>query len=111
MQSAVGVSLGLAVMGGVFAEGIDLPAERLCGAATTGSSLGFGMLPLVPKARCNAAHCASSSDRPVSSLTRCSLNQVCASADQRQEPPRSVRVDVPRATPSKRAVPRSSPPG
>jgi len=34
-----GVVLGLAVMGGVFAEGIDLPAERLCGAVVVGVGL------------------------------------------------------------------------
>ena len=36
---AVGITLGLAVMGGVFAEGIDLPAERLCGAVVVGVGL------------------------------------------------------------------------
>ena len=36
---AVGIKLGLAVMGGVFAEGIDLPAERLCGAVVVGVGL------------------------------------------------------------------------
>ncbi len=34
-----GVTIGLAVMGGVFAEGIDLPAERLCGAVVVGVGL------------------------------------------------------------------------
>lgn len=34
-----GVTVGLAVMGGVFAEGIDLPAERLCGAVIVGVGL------------------------------------------------------------------------
>lgn len=34
-----GVHVGLAVMGGVFAEGIDLPADRLCGAAIVGVGL------------------------------------------------------------------------
>ncbi len=33
------ISVGLAVMGGVFAEGIDLPAERLCGAVVVGVGL------------------------------------------------------------------------
>ncbi|NLI52986.1 MAG: DEAD/DEAH box helicase family protein [Clostridiales bacterium] len=33
------VAVGLAVMGGVFAEGIDLPAERLCGAVVVGVGL------------------------------------------------------------------------
>ena len=36
---AEGITLGLAVMGGVFAEGIDLPAERLCGAVVVGVGL------------------------------------------------------------------------
>lgn len=36
---ATGITLGLAVMGGVFAEGIDLPAERLCGAVVVGVGL------------------------------------------------------------------------
>lgn len=31
--------LGLAVLGGVFAEGVDLPGERLCGAAVIGVGL------------------------------------------------------------------------
>ncbi len=39
LPDAVGVTLGLAVMGGVFAEGIDLPAERLCGAVVVGVGL------------------------------------------------------------------------
>jgi len=34
-----GVTVGLAVMGGVFSEGIDLPAERLCGAVIVGVGL------------------------------------------------------------------------
>ena len=34
-----GITVGLAVMGGVFAEGIDLPAERLCGAVVVGVGL------------------------------------------------------------------------
>ena len=34
-----GVTVGLAVMGGVFSEGIDLPAERLCGAVVVGVGL------------------------------------------------------------------------
>lgn len=34
-----GLTVGLAVLGGVFAEGIDLPAERLCGAAVVGVGL------------------------------------------------------------------------
>lgn len=34
-----GVIVGLAVMGGVFSEGIDLPAERLCGAVIVGVGL------------------------------------------------------------------------
>ena len=34
-----GITVGLAVMGGVFAEGIDLPAERLCGAVIVGVGL------------------------------------------------------------------------
>ncbi len=34
-----GITIGLAVMGGVFAEGIDLPAERLCGAVVVGVGL------------------------------------------------------------------------
>lgn len=34
-----GVTVGLAVMGGVFSEGIDLPAERLCGAVVIGVGL------------------------------------------------------------------------
>ncbi len=34
-----GVTVGLAVLGGVFAEGVDLPAERLCGAAIVGVGL------------------------------------------------------------------------
>ena len=36
---ASGITVGLAVMGGVFAEGIDLPAERLCGAVVVGVGL------------------------------------------------------------------------
>ena len=36
---AEGITLGLAVIGGVFAEGIDLPAERLCGAVVVGVGL------------------------------------------------------------------------
>jgi len=39
LPDADGVTLGLAVMGGVFAEGIDLPAERLCGAVVVGVGL------------------------------------------------------------------------
>ncbi|HRX59086.1 MAG TPA: ATP-dependent DNA helicase [Eubacteriales bacterium] len=34
-----GVTVGLAVLGGVFSEGIDLPAERLCGAVVIGVGL------------------------------------------------------------------------
>ncbi len=34
-----GRTLGLAVLGGVFAEGVDLPGERLCGAAVIGVGL------------------------------------------------------------------------
>ncbi|MEN6340916.1 MAG: ATP-dependent DNA helicase [Clostridiaceae bacterium] len=34
-----GVTVGLAVMGGVFSVGIDLPAERLCGAVIVGVGL------------------------------------------------------------------------
>lgn len=34
-----GVTVGLTVMGGVFAEGIDLPDDRLCGAAIVGVGL------------------------------------------------------------------------
>ncbi len=34
-----GVTVGLAVMGGVFAEGIDLPDDRLCGAVVVGVGL------------------------------------------------------------------------
>lgn len=34
-----GITAGLAVLGGVFAEGVDLPAERLCGAAILGVGL------------------------------------------------------------------------
>ena len=33
------ITIGLAVLGGVFAEGIDLPAERLCGAVVVGVGL------------------------------------------------------------------------
>lgn len=36
---AGGITVGLAVTGGVFAEGIDLPAERLCGAVVIGVGL------------------------------------------------------------------------
>ncbi|MEN6634396.1 MAG: helicase C-terminal domain-containing protein, partial [Clostridiaceae bacterium] len=39
LPDAAGITLGLAVMGGVFAEGIDLPAERLCGAVVVGVGL------------------------------------------------------------------------
>jgi len=39
LPEAAGVTVGLAVMGGVFSEGIDLPAERLCGAAIVGVGL------------------------------------------------------------------------
>ncbi|HAX40769.1 MAG TPA: ATP-dependent helicase [Clostridiales bacterium] len=39
LPDATGITLGLAVMGGVFAEGIDLPAERLCGAVVVGVGL------------------------------------------------------------------------
>lgn len=38
-EDVTGITAGLAVMGGVFAEGIDLPAERLCGAAIVGVGL------------------------------------------------------------------------
>ena len=34
-----GITVGLAVLGGVFSEGVDLPAERLCGAAIVGVGL------------------------------------------------------------------------
>lgn len=34
-----GVVVGFAVLGGVFAEGVDLPAERLCGAVIVGVGL------------------------------------------------------------------------
>lgn len=34
-----GTTVGLAVMGGIFSEGIDLPAERLCGAVIIGVGL------------------------------------------------------------------------
>ncbi len=37
--NVAGVTIGLAVIGGIFAEGIDLPAERLCGAAIVGVGL------------------------------------------------------------------------
>jgi Rad3-related DNA helicase len=36
---AATVTVGLAVMGGIFSEGIDLPAERLCGAVIIGVGL------------------------------------------------------------------------
>ena len=39
LPDTVGITLGLAVVGGVFAEGIDLPAERLCGAVVVGVGL------------------------------------------------------------------------
>ncbi len=39
LPDSTGITLGLAVMGGVFAEGIDLPAERLCGAVVVGVGL------------------------------------------------------------------------
>ena len=39
LPDAAGITVGLAVMGGVFAEGIDLPAERLCGAVVVGVGL------------------------------------------------------------------------
>ena len=39
LPDAAGITLGLAVLGGVFAEGIDLPAERLCGAVVVGVGL------------------------------------------------------------------------
>ena len=39
LPDSAGITLGLAVMGGVFAEGIDLPAERLCGAVVVGVGL------------------------------------------------------------------------
>jgi len=39
LPDMTGITLGLAVMGGVFAEGIDLPAERLCGAVVVGVGL------------------------------------------------------------------------
>ncbi|MEA4869527.1 MAG: ATP-dependent DNA helicase [Christensenella sp.] len=39
LPDAEGITVGLAVMGGVFAEGIDLPAERLCGAVVVGVGL------------------------------------------------------------------------
>jgi DNA excision repair protein ERCC-2 len=34
-----GIVVGVAVMGGVFSEGVDLPAERLCGAVVIGVGL------------------------------------------------------------------------
>jgi DNA excision repair protein ERCC-2 len=39
VPDVTGITLGLAVMGGVFAEGIDLPAERLSGAVVVGVGL------------------------------------------------------------------------
>ena len=39
LPDAMGITVGFAVMGGVFAEGIDLPAERLCGAVVVGVGL------------------------------------------------------------------------
>ena len=39
LPDCAGITVGLAVMGGVFAEGIDLPAERLCGAVVVGVGL------------------------------------------------------------------------
>jgi DNA excision repair protein ERCC-2 len=39
VPDVTGITVGLAVMGGVFAEGIDLPAERLSGAVVVGVGL------------------------------------------------------------------------